>query len=402
VFNIAKMESENSTTPTPKRRIDDILSPTSGPSPEHKKLITDIMEASLGAKLDLVLSRLDDIGADVARNTIAITDLSLGPDQLHECEKDGDVYEIIIGLNRRLDRAEHRMDELERENLDLKFRSMQQNMLVFNIAEGERENSIEIAYAFLKNSMRVPTAKFASKEIEIDVAHRIGRGKKRPLVIRFATRRGKISTMSHCGNLKGTAFYVRDQLPSEYNDRIAAQSEKFKLLKADKKNRVSFVRDSLILNGDRQTPDFAKNPLRSAVDDITETKDNNITRSEMKLIDNCEVRALGIITEDIVQIKGALARMRADPMSMINARLAYAYRYKEDDITTRGYDDDKIYGVSRKLLDLLEATDTCGLIAISKTPGRMKSRDTSLVSLAEDTIKLMAQVQNYEDIADDA
>ena len=122
----------------------------------------------------------------------------------------------------------------------------------------------------------------------------------------------------------------------------------------------------------------------------------------MKLIDNCEVRALGIITEDIVQIKGALARMRADPMSMINARLAYAYRYKEDDITTRGYDDDKIYGVSRKLLDLLEATDTCGLIAISKTPGRMKSRDTSLVSLAEDTIKLMAQVQNYEDIADDA
>ena len=102
--------------------------------------------------------------------------------------------------------------------VDLEKQSMKNNVVITGLNEKNDENCKLEVKEFFRLQMRI------AEEVPIEVAHRIGEGKHRPMVVRVAEgAKGKI--FSKVGNLcditneDGRKYYVNDQLPDELNER---------------------------------------------------------------------------------------------------------------------------------------------------------------------------------------
>ena len=85
--------------------------------------------------------------------------------------------------------------------------------------ESHNENGYEVISKFLKEVLQVPEDCLFQKnnpggEVRVDILHRIGqrRGKPRPLVATFVTRRGRDMVFS-------TQYAITEQLPPSTRER---------------------------------------------------------------------------------------------------------------------------------------------------------------------------------------
>ncbi|CAB4041677.1 Hypothetical predicted protein, partial [Paramuricea clavata] len=118
-----------------------------------------------------------------------------------------------------------RIEKLEQENtalnnsvIDLKARSMRDNLIFYNIEETERENTTEKVHGLLEEKMGF---KDAATKIKIDRSHRIGRarrdGKPRPIVVKFNWHQDKEQIRFNAKKLAGSNIGVSEQYPEEIN-----------------------------------------------------------------------------------------------------------------------------------------------------------------------------------------
>ena len=92
------------------------------------------------------------------------------------------------------------------------------------------ENCEEIIIKFLIEEMGVQPDKIYSHqnipgEIRIDVTHRVGKkgtnpNKHRPIVVKFATRKGRDDVIKLARNLAGNRYNVSEQLPALMRERM--------------------------------------------------------------------------------------------------------------------------------------------------------------------------------------
>ena len=107
-------------------------------------------------------------------------------------------------------------------------RSMKENLIVDGIIEAAGEKCEEVAAKFFKDIMKI------EKTIGIKIAHRIGKGEKRPMVIQLVEASQKGVMLKHAKNLKqlknadGDAYYVKDQLPEVLQEEHNRKKEKVK------------------------------------------------------------------------------------------------------------------------------------------------------------------------------
>ncbi len=361
----------------------DVSSDSSIRSPELK--IAKITPKTMEEKIDQILlenkainKSLDDINGklDTTNQTVA------------ECDtKYERLYTMIKSLDARLQKNEAEVESLRDTVIDLTQRSMKHNLIVYNLKESPNENCYETAKKFLINDMKIPRARIGA-DICVDIAHRLGKGTDRLLIIRFTTHRGRREALSFCGNLKGTNIYVREQLPPDMNQKAAAQLGTMKQLKGNASNKVKMVRDKLFLNGKLVDPKFGRNEIMLDCDLSDEVALEDITKSDTMLVNTNGVRGYYYEAEGLLEIKTALAKVQSDADNSTASHMIYAYRtYDGRD----GYCDDREYGSSAPILKIMETKKKLGILIFCKFDGRKRlkaeERDRVIASIASDLLE---------------
>lgn len=80
--------------------------------------------------------------------------------------------EVILEVQTKIQNLEETNRKLQDNIIDLKARSMRDNLLFFNISEDENENMTETIHDILENQMEFEDAK---NRVKIDRSHRLGK-----------------------------------------------------------------------------------------------------------------------------------------------------------------------------------------------------------------------------------
>ena len=150
-----------------------------------------------------------------------------------------------------------RIQKLEADNaalmnsvIDLKARSMRDNLLFYNLPENRDENTTEVVQNLLAEKLGLENA----KNIKIDRSHRLGKkksgeSKPRPIVAKFNFHQDKVTILQNARKLKGTQIGISEQFPEE----IAKERKRlYPELKKARSNgmKANLVRDKLFINGE--------------------------------------------------------------------------------------------------------------------------------------------------------
>ena len=273
---------------------------------------------------------------------------------------------LVKSMDARLIRAEQNIEKLEDLNEQLTYRSMKNNLIVYRLAEDSKENCYAVAKDFLIKGMQIPKEKLSS-DIVIDICHRIGRGKNRPLIIRFTTHNGRRLAMTYCKNLKGKNAYVREQLPPDMGARAQAQVDKFKKLKEETDKKVTLIRDKLFCEGEVVEPSFNTNEIIVDTNLSPKITFADIKKTDVKIKDTNSLVGLIYPAENFDEAKTALARVITEYKDADS--IAYAYNLFEGDY---GNSDNKEYGVSFPILKYLNQKKKYGIVMIVKYNGKKK------------------------------
>ena len=178
-----------------------------------------------------------------------------------------DLKEQITNAKNSEEENRNRIVELEEANLrlhesvvDLKARSMRDNLLFFNVEEEEKENTDEKIFQILEEKLEIPDAR---NKIKIDRTHRVGRKrnaqrKPRAIVVKFNYFRDREFIRQNARKLRGTRIGIAEQFPEEIEKIRQTLYPEMKKAKAAKQ-RVRMVRDKLFINGVEFKPQAHQN-----------------------------------------------------------------------------------------------------------------------------------------------
>jgi hypothetical protein len=150
---------------------------------------------------------------------------------------------------RKIRELEDTNRRLQESVVDLKARSMRDNLLFFNVKEDEKENTTEKIYDILEQNLEIFDAR---NKVKIDRSHRVGRKrvsqrKPRAIVVKFNYFQDREQVRQNARKLKGTRIGIAEQFPKEIEKIRQTFYPEMKKAKAQG-HRVRLVRDRLYIN----------------------------------------------------------------------------------------------------------------------------------------------------------
>ncbi|KAK3101421.1 hypothetical protein FSP39_003436 [Pinctada imbricata] len=151
-------------------------------------------------------------------------------------------------------------DELSEKVLDLKCRSMKNNLIFSGVQELPGENIEDVVREFIESDLGI------NEYIEIGNVHRFGRGARpgqrgrpRDIVVRFLYYQQLSLVLSHAKRLKGKRIWIKQQFPSEVEQ---ARKSLYPVMNdmRSKGHRVKMVRDMLYVDGEVYEQPFPESP----------------------------------------------------------------------------------------------------------------------------------------------
>jgi tRNA threonylcarbamoyladenosine modification (KEOPS) complex Pcc1 subunit len=244
--------SENKTPKTSKKAM-------TSENPEEINKIDELytMMKSVMAKLetlDLINERILSVEQNVKSLTKSIEFAHAEVTDLKEEMKQRKRTEEKIVT--RIGELEESNKRLQETVVDLKARSMRDNLLFHNIEESDEENCAEVIYSLLEEKLDMPDAR---QNIKIDRAHRVGRKrdsrrKPRAIVAKFNFFPDREKIRRNARKLKGTRIGISEQFPEEIEKVRQKLYPEMRRAKAEKQ-RVCLVRDKLFINNVEFIPD---------------------------------------------------------------------------------------------------------------------------------------------------
>ena len=240
----------------------------------------------------------------------------------------------------------------ENQIIDLKTRSMRDNMVFSGIAETPNESwetTKSTVTTFMKDVLAIPEDEL--KDIEIDRAHRLGtkqNDKPRPIVAKFCKSSHKDAIFKHVKNLKGKNEYsVNEQLPPEIQECRKRLWPKYKEAKRDTNvKEVKWNLDKLIID---------KRVIR-ATDDKTdliltdEFTDVDIVHTQPVQHEGSSFIAHAAAINNAEDVSKVLTNLTADLMFAKATHTFYAYRIGRTANTKEKCKDDGDHGAGTTIL----------------------------------------------------
>ena len=142
-------------------------------------------------------------------------------------------------------------DKLKEELTDIKLKSMQNNLIFYNIDQNEEENCPELIINFCDERLQIGNAAI---RISITDAFRLGKksDKTRPILVKFASFENR-DFKKNANNLKGSSHGISEQLPAEI---MKIRKVKLPILKElrDRDVKAYFVKDKMCVGGKEYIP----------------------------------------------------------------------------------------------------------------------------------------------------
>ncbi|CAB4008851.1 Hypothetical predicted protein [Paramuricea clavata] len=118
---------------------------------------------------------------------------------------------------RKIHELEDTNRRLQESVVDLKPRSMRDNLLFFNVKKDEKENTTEKIYDILEQNLEIF---YARSKVKIDCSHRVGRKrvsqrKPRAIVVKFNYFQDREQVRQNARKLKGSRIGIAEQFPEE-------------------------------------------------------------------------------------------------------------------------------------------------------------------------------------------
>ena len=255
---------------------------------------------------------------------------------------------------------------------------MNQNILIHNVHEERGEDIYKLVSDIFVNNLKVPeqllhSEKHPAGPILIDIGHRIGKPgwKPRPIVVKFALRRGKEIIFKYVKNLKGQTISISEQLPGAMRERRDILFPKMRSLREQHKNDISYKvqlsKDKLFENNSPVASTFKVNPLP----DEMSTPVSYDTLLHTDVLEHAKSYFQGHLMQvkSIQEAKAAYSALLQNHSVSKAHHIMYAYSVAGDSPNRfiQGNDDDGEYGGSEILRDTLNKHSLTGcFIAVSR------------------------------------
>ena len=277
-------------------------------------------------------------------------------DQLSKHEEENNYLKYrLSSYESRIERLERTVDMLNEEILDLKTRSMKDNIVIYKLEESENEKPNEVkdkVAKFIKDNLHVDDA------ITIDRAHRLGAkkaGKSRSIVAKIASSDEKSKLFQAARNLKDTNYSISDQYPPEIDERRKRLVPIMKAKKEEDENvKCRLVGDRLYINGERYVDDDQEMKMVFTDEDVTAAKDVTVYHSEPKIEQGSTFQGHASVIKSQNDVKPVLLKIFENKLVAGATHNIYAYRIKVGNRIKEGCCDDKEYGAGRQLLSMLQ------------------------------------------------
>lgn len=179
-------------------------------------------------KLDNIAERLGDLESTF--NAVR-QDLSCVKTDIDAMKNSSDMLNFNVGeLGDRILNLEREREDLRNDIIDMKARSMRDNLLFCNIPEEQSpENTEKVVREFMCSNLKMTKEKV--DEIKIERVHRTGPrrfNKPRNIVAKFSYFKDRESVRKEARNLKGSNYFVSEQFPPEI---VAQRRELVPLMK---------------------------------------------------------------------------------------------------------------------------------------------------------------------------
>ena len=279
----------------------------------------------------------------------------------------------------KMTRMAVRINDLKNKYEDLQLRSMNKNILIYNIKEQQEEDIYSIVHDVLTTKLKIPeklihSEKYPAAPVQVDVAHRIGKpgGRERPIVVQFTLRRGKEIIFSYVKNLRDTGISISEQLPSQMRERREAQFGHFKRLREEHRHhanvRVRLIRDKLLVNNKPVKNCFENNTLQLVHDpQITPIKFKDMVHTEIFEKSQSYFQGHVYTVNTTAEAAAARSALLQDPEVAKAHHISYAYLISDETGETSGQSDDGETGASEILRTVIEEKKLTNLfLAVSR------------------------------------
>ena len=187
-----------------------------------------------------------------------------------KCETDTDICDLKATnkqLSEKLDHTYETLNKVSEDLLDIKSRSMRENLLFFGLQETHDrtdpnsmpEDAEGLLRDFLKTEV-LPDSQEMVDSIRFDRVHRLGRNydkdKPRPIVAKFEnySDREKVRKASYEVNKERNGYSVREQFPFEIEQRRKVLYPIMHEYRKNKDNKVVLIKDKLFINDAQYIP----------------------------------------------------------------------------------------------------------------------------------------------------
>lgn len=325
--------------------------------------------ANMQAEQNKVSTKVSEI--EVAHNAM--------DKQVGAIHKKLDEYdEKLESMTRIMIKQEQMFNELYAKHNDSQARAMNRNILIHSLVEKKNENCVWLVKEFFKKEMKI------QEDIRIKVAHQIGRGSDRPVVVKLKFPNDKGIIFKHIPELhrkknsKGKSFFVSEQLPEEYAERKRQHNYIKKLnskLPEEQRVDMSFKKGQLMVRNEPFIPDIEPPSVRQLLQPTTPEVEK---MCEMALVegdeeeqDNSQFVGYAVRAKSVEQVNAAYTRVRKHHLEATHVMCAYKIP-NTDSSKMEGMVDDREFGAGRHLLSLIkdQAEDNLAIFAVRYYGGK--------------------------------
>jgi hypothetical protein len=199
-------------------------------------------------KLDLIETKVKSVEQELRSMKDSI---EFAHSEVKDLKSDNEERKKTDELTRQqIEKLEKENEILHKSVIDLKTRSMRDNLVFYNIDENKDENTTDIIHQIMEHKLGMENA---AREVKIDRSHRLGKQrfgttKPRPIVAKFNFYPDRERVLQNARKLKGTKIGIGEQFPDEI---LKIRKELYPELKKarDAGKKAKLVKDKLIIEG---------------------------------------------------------------------------------------------------------------------------------------------------------
>ena len=308
----------------------------------HKNEIYEVVR-KMQITIDELTSDISDLKTGVAYRDMEVKDLQHQNECLTSKTKE---------LEGRVFRNEKMIRDLKEENIEMKARSMEDNIIFYGIDEADdaAKDCESVVYAFLGDKMKMTEEML--KNVYFDRSHRLGKKNSqdpRPMIVKCANSTTKRLIYKNVGHLKGTNYSISDQVPKEMHQERNHLMDTFKQAK-QAKQKPKWIGGKVVANGHVHSK--PKDDMGVA---CVSAECNELEHSEIMNASGSSFQGHKADVTDKAQIIPTLNKLYTNHSVARASHNVYAYRIRSQHGTVvENWCDDGEHGAGRKLLKLLQ------------------------------------------------